>query len=287
MLRLALVPIAALALAAVAPAAGSISHGRTACHARSLAVSTAAAAPSTYDDNIEDSGGAPDFCASNFVTNDSDTITIGIHVHNRSGFASGDAYGILLDTDANPATGNSGIDYVVVFDGSGSGLARWTGTAFEPTSAPVDVAWVSGLGPVVSVAQSDLGSPTRFGFAFVSANGDDADVAPDAGEWTYSPTPFTLAVRGLAVGAAKAGRTLTARMKVERSDFGVALTDGAIACAGSVGGKTIAGKGTFAGDRIVCTWRLPKSARGKRFNGSVAVTYQGVTAKRAFSVRVK
>jgi hypothetical protein len=274
------------ALVAVGTAAAG-SPRRTACQTRSLAAVSTTAAPATYDDYIQDSGGAPDFCASNFVTNDSDTLTIGLHIHNRSGFVSGDVYGILLDTDVNPATGTHGIDYAVTFDGTGAEVDRWNGTAFERTSAPVAVAWVSGLGPVVAVAQSDLGATTRFSFVVVSANGDDADVAPDEGAWTYSLTPFTLAVRGLAVGAARAGKTISARMTVERSDFGVALTEGAITCAGSVGGKAVAGKGAFAGGRVVCSWRLPTSARGKRFRGSVVVTYKGVTAKRAFVVRVK
>ena len=36
-----------------------------------------------------------------------------------------------------------------------------------------------------------------------------------------------------------------------------------------------------------CTWRLSKDVAGKRVRGSVAVTFQGVTARRSFAARVK
>jgi hypothetical protein len=37
-------------------------------------------------------------------------------------------------------------------------------------------------------------------------------------------------------------------------------------------------------ERVACRLRVPKNASGKRLAGSVAVTFQGVTAKRGFSV---
>jgi hypothetical protein len=74
------------------PNSTSYGHGT-----RTLA---AAQALTQYDDNIEDAGNAPDFCASELVTNDNESVTIGVHVHNRDGFVTGDEYTALLETDA-------------------------------------------------------------------------------------------------------------------------------------------------------------------------------------------
>jgi hypothetical protein len=72
-----------------------------------------------------------------------------------------------------------------------------------------------------------------------------------------------------------------------RSDFEIALEDGTIRCAAKVGGRSLVGRGAFVDERVTCRWRVPKNASGKRLAGSVAVTFQGVTAKRGFSVRVR
>src|SRR5919202_1958312 len=85
--------------AALSPAgkAAAAAVGGAPCSAGTRAFAArprVAASLHTYDDFIEDSGAAPDFCASNFVTNDNEAIMIGLHIHNRSGFAAGDAYAI-------------------------------------------------------------------------------------------------------------------------------------------------------------------------------------------------
>jgi len=77
-----------------------------------------------------------------------------------------------------------------------------------------------------------------------------------------------------------------AAMDVERSDFEIALEEAAIRCA-ATGGRFLVGRGAFVDERVACRWRVPKNAGGKRLAGSVAVTFQGVTAKRGFSVRVR
>ena len=60
---------------------------------------------SQYDDFIEDVVTAPDVCGANLITNDNVTITMGVHIHDRSGFSALDSYRIHLDTDSSPATG--------------------------------------------------------------------------------------------------------------------------------------------------------------------------------------
>ncbi len=250
----------------------------------------------TYDDFIGDAKTAPDICQQNVVTNDNVSITFGMHIHDRSGFSAGDGYTIYLDTDMNPATGSlagpgvpAGAEFAIdVLDGA-SNLRHWNGTSFEPVTPaePIVTEWIEGYGPALQIAPADLGGPQGFNLVLVTTNGEDHDLGPDAGSWSYTLSPLALQAGRLALGPATAGKPFTARMVVVRSDFDDSLDEGAIACAARVGAKALAGGGSFAGGRVGCTWRLPKNARGTRLAGSVAVTFQGVTTKRSFSVRVR
>jgi hypothetical protein len=202
----------------------------------------------------------------------------------------GDSYGVYLDTDLNSSTGGGGVgaEYVITIDGTGAQLERWDGTSFVASGAPrLLTAWVPDYGPLVLLPRTTIGDVKGFNFVFVSANGTDTDRAPDSGSWAYSLTPFALKVKSISIGPARAGKPFTARALVMRSDFDVPVTEGNIGCAAKLAGRNYPGKAKFAGDRVACTWRLPKQARGKRFVGSVSVTLEGVLAKRSFSVRVK
>jgi hypothetical protein len=244
----------------------------------------------TYDDAIEDSGNSPDFCAAEFITNDNQAITIGIHAHNRSGFVAGDAYGVYLDTDSNPTTGGGGVgaEFEVVFDGPLGQLERWDGTTFEASAAqPVPVLWLPDYGPVLVLLRSFIGNPAGFNAVFVSSNGGDADRAPDTGSWIYTVQPLALKVKSFALSAARAGHVFTARAVVLRSDFDAPVDEGRIACTARASGRAIPGKGTFAHSRVICAWRLPARARGKRLSGVLSVVDQGARTARPFAVRVR
>jgi hypothetical protein len=277
--------VAGLVLLFVPAAWGRTDASQTSCHPseRTLAALT------SYDDEIEDSGNAPDFCGGEAVTNDNQTIMIGIHAHNRSGFVPGDSYGIYLDTDLNSATGGGeiGAEYEITLDGSGARLEQWNGTSFQPSTATVPMQWADGYGPVLAVDRAAVGNPSGFRLIMVSAYGTDSDRAPDAGTWSYTVTPLRLQARTLTHGPAVAGKSFVARMIVMRNDFDAPLDEGTIGCAAKLGAASIAGTGTFAHDRVVCAWHLPSTARGKRLAGSIAVTFQGVHVRRSFSVTVQ
>jgi hypothetical protein len=277
--------IAGLVLLFVPAAWGRTDPTQTSCHTgqRTLAAWT------SYDDPIEDSGNAPDFCGGEAVTNDNQTIMIGIHAHNRSGFVPGDSYGIYLDTDMNAATGGGeiGAEYEITLDESGARLEQWNGTSFQPTSTmTLPMQWADGYGPVLAVDRAAVGNPSGFRLVMVSANGSDSDRAPDVGTWSYTVTALRLQAKPLSHGPAVAGKAFVARMVVMRNDFDAPLDEGTIRCAAKLGAASIVGTGRFAHDRVVCAWRLPSAARGKRLAGSVAVTFQGVQANRSFSVTV-
>ena len=285
----------ALGLLLASQAAGRTEGGvasSTNCERHDHAFVLASYAPAfrTYDDPIEDSGSAPDFCASELVTNDNQAITIGIHAHNRSGIAPGDVYSVFLNTDLNANTGGGGVgaEYQITLDGAGAQLKQWDGAGYVATSAtPLPMQWVPDYGPVLFLPRTAIANPTGFSFVLVSANGQDSDRAPDAGSWSYSLSPFALKIKSLSVGPALRGRRFTAAALVMRSDFDIPLTEGTIGCAAKLSGRSFAGKGRFARSRATCMWRLPKGAGGNRLGGTVSVTFQGVKAKRSFSVRVR
>jgi len=241
-----------------------------------------------YDDPIQDSGAAPDYCAGEMVTNDNEDVTFGIHAHNREAIQNGDSYSVYLDTDLNPDTGGVvGAEYELTLTIDGAELDRWNGAAFESVpDSPVWMRWQDEYGPVLDVPVEEIGNPGGFNFVFTSALGSDSDRAPDAGSWSYARTPLALDAAPLSLGSARAGRAFTARMLVTRSDLNVPLTEGAIACRATASGRRLAGTGAFTGDRAACTWRVPKNAHGKRLTGSVSIRFQGVTASRSFSLHV-
>lgn len=255
-----------------------------------------AAAPSAFDDYIEDVVTAPDICAANLVTNDNVAFTLGVHVHDRSAFAAGDAYRIHLDTDSNAATGSvaeagplAGTDFVIDVAAESSVLSAWNGSTYAAVVPQPDVptVWVDEYGPAISVPRAALGDPQAFNLALTTGNAADHDFAPDSGWWSYIVTPLRLTAGRLALSQARAGRPFVAAMDVERSDFEIALTEGTIACRASLAGKKLTGRGLFADEHVACVWRLSKTSAGKRLTGTVSVTFQGVTARRTFGLRVK
>jgi hypothetical protein len=252
----------------------------------------------SYDDYIEDVVSAPDICATNLLTNDNlGAVTIGLHIHDRTDFAVGDSYSIFFDTDLNAATGSlaapgvpAGAEYEVKFaDDRASSLLHWNGSVAELVmpQAPILSLWLDGYGPVVELNNKDLGDPRAFNFVFVTSNGADVDLAPDASMWPYAMSALKLTAGRLGLGPARAGKPFVASMPVERSDLEIALEEGTIRCAATLGSRALVGRGAFVADHVACLWRLPKNASGKRLAGSVAVTFQGVTARRAFSLRVR
>ena len=257
----------------------------------------AARAPSSnhgYADAVDDALGAPDIGDVNLITNDNVSITIGVDIANRSGFSGLDWYSMAFDTDSSPATGGgsdygvAGAEYVVDVSDTGARLMFWNGVAYELAfpQPVIPTMWIEGYGPALRIALGALGDPDTFGLALRTTDGARIDFAPDTGTWTYTVLPFELTAGKVTVRSGRHGASLVARTEIVRSDFHVPLAEGAVACSARIAGETLSGRGRFARGLAVCTWRLPKSARGLRVRGGVAATFQGVTARRAFSARV-
>ena len=123
-------------------------------------------------------------------------LTFRLDIPNRERLAQDIHVNIGLDTDQNPATGdteggNEGDEYLIVVDGDPPGvyLGRWDGAAWEWLYPTVAVEWRFGV--TVTIDLRDVGNPRAFNF-WVGAwsdnpdgSGTRADIAPNTGTWNY------------------------------------------------------------------------------------------------------
>jgi hypothetical protein len=146
-----LTAIAALSLATLASGqTRSAAASNASCHSagRSLAALTRASRLTNYDDFIGDSGSAPDFCASETVTNDNQTITIGIWI---------DGYGPVLIVDRAEIGNPTGFNFVLV-----STMGQ------DGDRAPDQGSWAYGVTPLQLAARTLTHNPARAGRLFVA-----------------------------------------------------------------------------------------------------------------------
>jgi len=85
----------------------------------------------------------------------------------------------------------------------------------------------------------------------------------------------------------KAGRVFITRIDV-RAGGNARVRSGTVSCAATVSRSRLrvlsAG---FRGGLASCSWRIPRSARGKLVRGSVGLGYQGAKAARSFRLRIR
>jgi hypothetical protein len=281
-------PLGVLAALTVAP---------TAAPARLAGATLQSSSAVQFSDAPGDSGAAPDITDVD-VGNDlvAGSIVFWVTVPNRPDDLVGDEELVLwLNTDRNPATGDQGDDYAISVDAESVGLYRWDGATF----APLDAASLSARfskgdkATRVAIHPNDLGGTTAFDFFAQTFAGEAYDLAPN-GEpaWSYSMASGKLAltVIGSAISPKRpvAGKTLLAGIQVGRSDINEVLDVGKVGCklqAGTASVRAI-GSGLRSGVAI-CSWKVPKSAKGKLLKATVSVTYGGVTAKKTFTVRAR
>ncbi|MFO7572575.1 MAG: hypothetical protein R6W48_08255, partial [Gaiellaceae bacterium] len=201
-----------------------------------------------------------------------------------------------------------GADYVLqLFEGEAS-MFKWDGSDF--TRRPGDPPATSLLfsyrgGATITISAAELGNTKRFGFAAVAISGiafDEetgdvdftnavSDVAPAAGSGLYDYPVIvakpTLNVRRVISTPAKAGRPVTMRMTVARSDTGATIKNGRVTCAGRAGSTALrATTARVQGGAVVCTWQLPANAKGKTFTGRATVVFEGLRATGKVSKKI-
>jgi hypothetical protein len=120
------------------------------------------------------------------------------------------------------------------------------------------------------------------------------DLAPDAGHGFYGYqvklAALRLTVRRFSTSprTPSAGRSFSAFLVAARSDSGAVLKGGRVTCVATVGGRRLTARvHAVVGGRATCTWSIPASARGQTLRGSVAVSFEGLTARKSFSAAVR
>ena len=270
-----LVPVAALvAVLSVAPAQGGVQAHN----------------PIEVTDPAGDSSGAPDITRVTVANDLAGSILFVVQVGNRSGFVANDVVAIFIDADRNATTGNAaGADYAIGFDGAvpGIGLVKWNGTTFEDTTTTtLRGAWSSGY--VALIDRAELGSTTAFDFQVVTVlvDGDGSDVTPGTDFETYTIAPPHIAsiVPGFSTLKPRAGTTFrlkSVQLALETDETAAA---GTFTCKATLAGKRLRGTGSGG-----CTFKLPKTAKGKRLVVTITAAPAGGKAQtfRPYTFRVR
>ena len=77
-------------------------------------------------------------------------------------------------------------------------------------------------------------------------------------------------------------------MTTARSDTGAALRSGRVTCVGRAGKTRLRARvARVANGVVTCTWLIPKKAKGKSFRGSAAIAFEGLTATRSHTARIR
>jgi hypothetical protein len=267
------------------------------------------------DDTAADPAGAPDIASIAVSDTPQGLITIQIAFVPGTEHLPGDSYGVYIDSDQNPTTGDlsgAGTDYLIEYDsteGGGLGLYKWDGkSSYAPASSPSLHGSFVGDSQYFVFAAADLGITDGFNFNVAAAVGSDpskssaVDFVPETQtNLHYSlqnklKAATTLSISDWSLNFPRAGRYFGIGLAVKRSDTGALLGSGTITCALSVGGRAVpAVVRRFAkfpwykgGSKLaaVCAWRIPVGSAGATATARETVTLGASTVSKTFVQRV-
>jgi hypothetical protein len=269
----------------------------------------------TYTDSSGEDPAAPDITTIVVSNDDAGLVSFRINIPNRPQLGQ-DMYMILfVDSDSNTSTGApelAGVDYAFELIRGEINLFKWDGTGFtrrfgDPSAVTLSFSYQAGI--TVRISAAELGNTARFNFivevdsgvAFDPTTGAPdftnakSDVAPGGGAGLY-PYTVTIAKPTLLVrrftttpaAAPVAGKQFTMRLVTSRSDTGAVIQNGRVTCVGRAGTTRLRAQlARVTGGAAVCTWLIPRGAKGKTFRGSVAVSFEGLKASRSISRRIR
>jgi len=149
-----------------------------------------------------------------------------------------------------------------------------------------------GLMDALQARTRDLGvagNDDLFGAGALCLSSCGAQPPPPAPPPPPPPPPPTLKIATFVTAPKhpKAGRVFITRIDV-RAGGNARVRSGTVSCAATVSRSRLrvlsAG---FRGGLASCSWRIPRSARGKLVRGSVGLGYQGAKAARSFRLRIR
>jgi hypothetical protein len=287
---------------AVASAAAAV--GLVTARPAAAATMTTRDGPFVYADAAGDSKSAPDITKVTLTSPSDGVVAFDVSLGSVQDLAGDAAVVVAIDSDRNPATGGKlGAEFIVGASSTGAGLLRWDGANFSGFDHQSISPQLSGGELTFTLTLGDLGV-TTFDFLVVSVAGDDGDVAPESGRFTYpqavaptapatpttpttttpaAPTPPAAPVTApapvtpkivstvvpLGILFPKAGRVLRVRgMKVKLSTNTIVSPE-TVTCTLRLGRVQLA---PLAGG---CAWLIPKSYRKKRLSLTIVTTYRG------------
>jgi uncharacterized membrane protein len=275
------------------------------------AASPAAAASNTatFTDSTGEDPQGPDITTIVVSNDDAGTITFRVNVPNRPQFDVNTMLMLMfVDTDSNQATGDPqsfGADYAIQILGGEALLFKWDGTTFSLAATQSSLAYSWSGGATVKINASDLGNARKINFDALVLTGlvidpttgaiDDtnahADGAPTVGLYPYDVKVGkpTLIVKKFTHKPAspKAGSSFSLLLTSARSDTKAVLQGGQVTCVGRAGStKLVATVHRVSGGAAVCTFKIPKNAKGKTFRGTDTIVFEGLKASRSFSGKI-
>jgi hypothetical protein len=263
----------------------------------------------TFNDSTGEDPAAPDISTIVVSNTDVGALTFKVNIPNRPQYGQDQVIFMFLDSDANQATGDSenlGADHIIeIFRGEVL-LYKWDGAdyALSATQSSLSYSWASG--PTIRINASDLANTRKLSFDVTAVSGVvidpntggidctncKRDFAPAIGFFQYAVVLAkpTLVVKKVATSprAPAAGKRFTLSMTTARSDTGAALRSGRVTCVGRVGKVRLKARVARVVNGVVtCTWLIPKKAKGKSFRGSAAIAFEGLTATRSHTARIR
>jgi len=271
----------------------------------------------TFQDSRGEDPAGPDITSIDVSNDNTGLISFKINVPNQSQLSGEKLYDILVDADANPATGDPGdqfsapgAEYAVELFQQQANLFQWDGQTYSRSAAGPSQATLifqdSPTGPTISINASELGNTKKFSFDVTAISGlkfDDAgnldfsqahaDFAPDLthGRFTFDVkvAPLKLLAKNFRVAPSRprAGGVFAMSMTAVRNDTGAVIQGGTVKCLAKAGGGALGARThKFVGKSAVCTWAIPASARGKVFRGSITVVFEGKKVTKTFSAAI-
>jgi hypothetical protein len=105
-----------------------------------------------------------------------------------------------------------------------------------------------------------------------------------------STEPITLSVVSFTASPAapRAGRSITARLAIRRSDTGGRLVEGRPSCRADVNGRAIPTRARGVRERAYfCTWLVPRRTKRKVLAVQVSVSFANATVEKTFRKRIR
>ena len=274
-----LVPLALLAVGlTVTPAQAGVAHHN----------------PVGFADPVGDANGAADIARVTVANDTSGFLLFHVGAANRTELVPNDVILIRIDTDRSAATGEpdrgGGVDYVLEIDTTAGAvlIRRWNGSTFERApSTSLNGAYDGGY--VFYVNRADIGNPTALRFYAVTLLGNSApgqaDTAPGTSfsEYELSISHVEAMTPHWTPAVPRAGRAFRLSALQLTLQTGDRLPAARMSCRASLAGKRLRGTG-----RGACTFRLPATAKGKRFVIEVTAAPAGgeaETGTQSFRVR--